>query len=193
MDYAALSSPVTLGVGVTNTTLLITPLADEWAEGEESVTVTIQPQPAYALGANSNATVAIADTPVDAWRWAEFGSEANNPAVAGDQADPDHDGFANLLEYAFRLSPTTANATGGPNAQEAAGYLTLTYRRNKEATDVTWMVEACDNVRAGDWDTTGLVQVSATDEGDYWQITVRDAVPISNAGCRFLRLHVSRP
>ncbi len=46
-------------------------------------------------------------TAVQSWRQANFGN-INNSGDAADNADPDHDGLVNLVEYAFGLNPTQA-------------------------------------------------------------------------------------
>ena len=45
------------------------------------------------------------------WRKNKFGADADNPLIAGPNADPDHDGIANALEYAFNLDPLSAGRT----------------------------------------------------------------------------------
>jgi hypothetical protein len=111
---------------------------------------------------------------------------------SGPQDDPDGDGLKNFMEYALRLDPTVASVAGQPATKEEAGYLTLTYRKNKDATDVTFVVEGRSGLTIGNWDATGITEIASEDKGDHWLITVRDAVPMSEAGSRFLRLRVSR-
>jgi poly(3-hydroxybutyrate) depolymerase len=42
---------------------------------------------------------------LDAWRLATFGASATDPSIAGDMADPDGDGYANVDEYTFGSNP----------------------------------------------------------------------------------------
>lgn len=42
---------------------------------------------------------------LDSWRLARFGASATNPSIAGDQADPDGDGYTNLDEFEFGSNP----------------------------------------------------------------------------------------
>src|SRR5690606_25306501 len=48
-------------------------------------------------------------SPIEAWRAVFFGESSDDPAIAGDQADPDGDGLVNLVEYALGLDPCSAN------------------------------------------------------------------------------------
>jgi hypothetical protein len=47
---------------------------------------------------------------LEAWRAEAFGPEAGNPAVAGDEADPDADGYGNLVEYLLASDPRNPSA-----------------------------------------------------------------------------------
>src|SRR5581483_7919420 len=41
----------------------------------------------------------------DAWRFAYFGASAIDPTIAGEEADPDGDGFSNIEEYRAGSNP----------------------------------------------------------------------------------------
>jgi hypothetical protein len=126
--------------------------------------------------------------PVEAWRQQEFGPQAGNATVAGDQADPDGDGLRNLLEYALASDPMVAGVWSGVTVEH--GYLTLTYTRVKAATDIQYWPEVTGSM-AGPWEAAKTV-VSITDLGATQVIKVRDHVPISDAGQRLIRLRVTR-
>jgi subtilisin family serine protease len=193
VDFTALPASVTLSGGVTSATLLVSPLADSVAEGNETVVLTLSSNAnLYAVGSPGSATVTITDKPLDSWRFAKFGPDANNPTIAGDLADPEGDGIGNLLEYALHLEPLTPDAWGLPAVKEEGGYLTLTYRKSKAATDVTFAVEGRSLLSSGSWDSAGMVELSSQDMGDYWLVKVRDATPVSGANSRFMRLNVMR-
>ncbi|MEW6272489.1 MAG: hypothetical protein AB1689_24695 [Thermodesulfobacteriota bacterium] len=49
-DYAFVSSQIPIPANETSVTVLVTPLADNLAEGDEQVTLTIQPQLDYETG-----------------------------------------------------------------------------------------------------------------------------------------------
>jgi len=116
-----------------------------------------------------------------------------NPAISGDLATPANDGVSNLMKYAMALSPT-ASATGNlPTTARQSGYLTLTYRKSKTASDVTYTVQAADSLTSNAWAPAATV-LSQTDPtpggGSYWLVTVRDNVPFATHPQRFMRLQV---
>jgi hypothetical protein len=119
-------------------------------------------------------------------------------AGASDASDSDGDGIPLLLEYALAGNPLVADSTalwpvGGRAVSGGATYLTLTYRQNKEAMDVTFVPEAAGELANGAWSAAGIVGTAWTGEGQFWLVTVRDSVPVTNAPYRFMRLKVTRP
>jgi len=180
-----------LTAGQTNATLAIVPLPDTLAEGTETVVFSLAASANYLTGTPSNATVTIADMPVDAWRVAQFGADANNPAIAGDLADIDGDGLVNLLEYTLHLDPNAPDAGGVPQPGTSGGFLTLTYQRCKPPTDVTYIIEAADTP-AGPWTPVTNEEV-LTDDGTWQTVKAIDDLPVSGTAKRFIRLRVTRP
>ena len=92
---------------------------------------------ALTVGANTITTVVTAadgvstktytvtvtrQTIVESWRQQYFGTTANS-GTAADSADPDGDGYSNLLEFAFGTDPTS-NASGPGSITYAAGVIT---------------------------------------------------------------------
>ncbi len=122
-----------------------------------------------------------------AWQLARFGTDADDPAIAGDAANPDHDGLANLLEYALGTdpnkpnpSPVTWEITGEPPA------LVITIPRDPAATDVTLEVEATDTLAdPSSWSTDGVEILTNTPD----LLIVRDAQPGPR---RFFRIRATR-
>lgn len=130
-------------------------------------------------------------TAYESWKATAFANQADrdNPAVSGPNASPAGDGITNLMKYALALNPLMYGTSDLPEPAVQAGYLTLTYRKNKQAKDVTYTVEACDSLD-GNWSVTSTV-VTQVDIGGYWEVTVRDTVPIAGSPRRFMRLKVS--
>ncbi len=124
-------------------------------------------------------------TPLDAWRFAAFGTDLNT-GTAADTADFDFDGVANLMEYALGTTPTNAASATAPIAVILNQRLQLTFLRARP--DVTYIVEASSNLSPGSWTTL------ATNPGSVGQsVTVIDTVEIPTAypPHRFLRLRVT--
>jgi dienelactone hydrolase len=59
-------------------------------------------------------TLAVTDAPpvvtLNEWRLANFGASAIDPSVAGDDADPDGDGYTNLEEFTFGSNPLDSSS-----------------------------------------------------------------------------------
>ncbi len=62
-----------------------------------------------AGAASATLTISVTTDPppvsLDSWRLATFGASASDPSIAGDAADPDGDGYANLDEFEFGSNP----------------------------------------------------------------------------------------
>ena len=57
-------------------------------------------------GGQDSADVVIYRNAMASWRGVHFGGNATNPSVAGDDADPNHNGVPNIIEYALGGDPT---------------------------------------------------------------------------------------
>jgi alpha-tubulin suppressor-like RCC1 family protein len=117
--------------------------------------------------------------------------ELADSAISGEQASPAGDGITNLMKYALALDPKVCGTGGMPIAADRDGYLTLTYRKNKLATDLTYTVQVGAELSATEWSEATTV-VSQTDEGNYWLVTVRDNVTQTGHPTRFMRLRVQK-
>ncbi len=134
------------------------------------------------------------------WQLAQFGLNAGQPETLRN-ADPDGDGAANLLEYAFNLNPLRPATTDLPAFHAEAAQMTLTFFRNLAATDLTLRAEATSNLTTPAWDaiatwTNGsgwlpLPGVTVTDIAG--AVTVTDSAAASPAPQRFYRVKVVAP
>lgn len=150
-------------------------------------------------------------TPVEAWRWAWFGT-ATNGGAAEDGADPDGDGAANLMEYALGTEPTNRASMGrllGALGTTGGGTrLQVVFARMTNATDLAYAVQAAgtlvlpcawSNIAcwtggpawSGAAADLGLVSETASATGR--QVTVTDPAPAAGSAARYLRLGVWRP
>ena len=80
------------------------------------------------------------------WQAAHFTTaELADPAISGPNADPDGDGRANLIEYAFGLDPLVADQDASTSAIGPNG-LTLTYPEVVGATDLLYHLEQSPDI-----------------------------------------------
>lgn len=129
-----------------------------------------------AFGGSCTQTATVCTTAIEKWRVTNFGVDAGNPAIAGDNADPNGNGIPNLVEYALggdpvhNTSPGAGLVLGGgglilnggliinPAARSilpVAGKsltntLQLSFTRYPSTGDVTLTVQAADTP-AGPW------------------------------------------
>ena len=169
--------------------------------GEKTAIATLSPRdgsPAIAVGAGSS-TAHLFATPLPAWRFNAFG----DPTDSGDGADaanPAGDGLVNLLKYALNGNPAAADAAAiSPSATVQSGKLQFVFRCDGTRTDLTYIVQASDDLAA--WtdiarsiggamavpsDSSGAI---VSDSGSGLRtVTVMDIPQSAMGGPRFLRL-----
>ena len=141
----------------------------------------------------STYSVVVDNTPYGIWKKSVFNSPSawSDPSVSGDSATPGHDGISNMMKYAMGLAPMTSGTARLPTVSLQNGYLTLSYRKNKTATDVTYVVQVLDDLSGNSWVPATTV-VSQIDQGDHWQVTMRDTVPYAGQPRHFMRLQVTK-
>jgi hypothetical protein len=133
----------------------------------------------------------ITPTPMQTWQSTNFSTNANNPLIAGDLADPAHDGISNLLERAMAMNPNASDPV--PISMSKSGAtLDFIYTKNKSATELAYTVEWSDTL-ANDWSLSGVSPPTIlSDNGVTQQIKV--TVPAgSGVARRFVHLKVTRP
>ena len=106
VDYEAIPNPLIIPAGESSTSFYVQPIPDDLVEGPESVTVAANATTAYRVHRDSRqATVIIKDEQMEQWRRAKFGLQADNPLIAGDDADPDGDQQSNGSEFMAGTEP----------------------------------------------------------------------------------------
>ena len=192
-DFAPLVTSVVIPIGSASATVSATPFADTIAEGSETIALNLTPNSTYTLGAPAVAAMTLADLPLDAWRFQQFGAEANNPLFADLTANPDGDALNNLLEFAFGTSPMVGNASPVISDTVTIGpdrFLRLTVPKNPAAAGVLYEVQANGDLALPlSWSASGLI----IELNDITTLRVRDNSPIDSSGQRFLRVFVNQP
>lgn len=159
-------------------------------------------------GASATATFTLTIRPAYAsWRGGRFTPEEIWSGAANPSEDFDRDGLQNLLEYAFGGDPKSSDAMlVAPVPDAVGGKLRIAFPCDAGCTDITYIVQASETLGANSWTDIaksegGAVTLpvgslsSVSDdpgEGRRW-VTVTDAVPLSAAGRRFLRVKVTAP
>jgi autotransporter-associated beta strand protein len=149
----------------------------------------------------------ITPTPWQTWQLANFPTDVNNPAIAGDFADVEKDGVVNRLEYAFGEDPKIAVDTPLTQMSVIGGRLAITFTRVVANTDLTITVQGADSA-AGPWTNVaastgaaattplvGGVTVTETGAGATRSVEVRDLYLATDPlhPQRFLRVQVMWP
>jgi Glycosyl hydrolase family 53 len=138
-----------------------------------------------------------------AWQATAFSAlELADPAVSGDEADPDRDGLKNVLEFAFGTNPRSADLSASVAALpapvvksvEGGRYLTISFRRPVPAVGLAYTVLTADSP-AGPWMADAVQTGVAVANGDGTETVVfRDSLPSDEPGRvrRFMKVEVTR-
>ena len=157
-----------------------------------------------ATGLQTTAVLTIVKAPIKAWKFAQFGTNANNTAIAGDTVDPDHDGVVNLLEYAYGTNPNGTNSN--PFTGTLAGnQFQLHFTRNIAASDLTYNIQTSTTLTnwsnlltytASTWITniTGAAVTESSTNGvpPNQSVNVTATIPTAGKTNQFFRLGVNR-
>ncbi|GEP40958.1 hypothetical protein BGE01nite_02490 [Brevifollis gellanilyticus] len=136
-DYTGFSSSLVIPTGQSSASLPLTVLADDIAEGTETVQINIASDANYSLGATAIASASIADNPAQDWSLANI----SNPDKRSPSADADGDGLSNLLEYFMGTPPEDGNNGGGMSVTTTGSSAVFTFKRALNREDVTGEVE----------------------------------------------------
>jgi hypothetical protein len=189
-DYTSVSGQLSWSDGETTTKTfnLVTNL-DQLVEGTETVNLMLtSPTNGATLGSPSFVILNIADSPMDVWRGAQFGAQANVPSIAGDLATPAGDGVTNLMKYALGLSPLLPAAPSSyMTVTMENGYLTLSINRAALPPDVTVSAQVCGSLTDAWQSNVTILSNTAT------LFKARDNVLSSTVTARFIRAVVTRP
>lgn len=179
-DFAVTSAPAASVAGGGSTTFQVT--FDPGASGLRAATVSFASNDAD----ESPFTFAIQGmgvaTPL-AWRQTHFGANAGS-STAADTHDADNDGLANLVEYAFGLSPVSGASTQLPQPahNSASNTFTLSFTEPAGVSGVTYEAMYSFSLLPGSWQP-----VADTGSGTTHVFTV----PTSGQRKAFIQLSVT--
>jgi Domain of unknown function (DUF4394)/Calx-beta domain/Right handed beta helix region len=153
------------------------------------------------LRGSENVRDIVVAPPRDNWKQTRYGTNVGNALIAADLADPDHNGFSNLMEYALGMPAIGNGKVPAPLTGFTGNYLTLSFTRPTSASDIIYTVQVSDDMvnwqdgstysATGDIpDTTYTTQVLRTISNGIETINVRDNVSSSTTAKRFMRLKV---
>jgi hypothetical protein len=210
VNYTAASGALNWTNGESGANAFTVPVFnDGLAEPNPTINLALSnPTNGAALGGQSTAVLTIIKSPTSVWKLAYFGADANNPAIAGDLADPAQDGIVNLLAYAYAFDPLIAN-TNPFTASLAGNQFQIHFPRNTSASDITYVLQTSSTLftwndlmtftAATGWVTNlpgATVMESPTNgvpPGQYVNVTVTSSTNLTaNATNQFLRLDVHR-
>jgi hypothetical protein len=104
--------------------------ADGWAFAAWSGAATGDSPTTSVLMDQSKTITARFLLPREAWRARHFTpAELDDPAISGDDADPDHNGLTNIQEYLHGSDPRDSQSRGVLRTSMAGGHLSMVFTR----------------------------------------------------------------
>ena len=130
--------------------------------------------------------------PYQTWQSATFTTQAANPVIADGQADPDHDGLSNILEYAFHTNALTADLAP---LTSNSGPLSVIYHRRLDPADITFHHEtSSDLVHWSESPADGSVASPVLDPNGLTETIVWTAAAAPPSVTKvFFRIRVTQP
>jgi rhamnogalacturonan endolyase len=148
---------------------------------------------AFSTSGTSARSAQVSAEPVQTfaqWQSSIFPGQ-NDPAIIGPSADPDGDGYSNLLEYFLATNP--ASGSDSTNAVtttlDGSGNFVLTFRMSKNLSGVSYSIQQSSDLVT--WKATDQKAVVISDQGSYY--LMKATVPSSGQPKLFLRLSVTSP
>jgi hypothetical protein len=201
-DYTAVSGKLTFNPQETMKVIQIPIRQDALTEGNETFFVELTTPEGGALGEKKKVTVTILDETqapgetLSKWVQTTFTpQEQANPAISGDLADPDKDGYPNVIEYALGLDPKAENKGQliQPGFVEVEGKpaFEIQFTRPKGRSDIDYIFEAVGSL--GSQNCTDCIQITSTDNGDGTErVRVRLKGSLDAAKLAFLEFKIGK-
>ena len=139
-------------------------------------------------GTSANSTV-VSAKPVQTFaQWIAAAFPGGSASVLAAGADPDQDGYSNLLEYFLGTQPGTANGVSAITCTpDGAGHLIFNFRMAKNLTGVSYTIQQSTDLIT--WANTGIAASILSDQGTYYQMQA--LVTLNANPSLYLRLSVT--
>lgn len=138
------------------------------------------------------------------WRANRFeADDVMDETIAGEMADPDQDGWVNLLEYAFGGDPRQNGLRRGTSQISAAPVLQtvvhtgknhagISFFRQRDAAlaELEYAVEWQSGLSSNNWTTGGQLHQTEILDTKWERVTYRDSQPLATTP-RFVRIRVT--
>jgi len=142
------------------------------------------------VGAGTPITLKFLISPLTYLEWL---ASYNLSALNVDQ-DSDGDGVKNLMEYFMGLDPITPDGASlvAFHANPNEDFVSFTYRKSKQISGVSGVVEWSNDLSANNWSSVGVTESPPVDHGSYEERTATVPKPQGETR-KFLVLRVSQP
>ncbi len=187
ITFSKASGPSWLSVAA-NGAVTGTPLESD--TGDVTVTIRATDNGSPAATRDQTYTLTVRAT-FAGWQNIHFTLPAEN-AIAAAGADPDGDGFSNLIEYALRMNPRVpAPYDGETRSFDVSDRFVITWRVRDDAPGLSVTGEFSSLLPFTSFTSvTGLLTDPNTSDG-FKTATLTDTVTRTSAGTRFVRFKVS--
>ena len=178
---------IALGGTASFRSVLLTPAANQ--SGLAVIKLICNNGQPTANTATNSFLVTVTTTTAGAWRQ-QFFSTTANAGSAADNADPDGDGIANVMERFLGLNPLVADPSSAvPAAAMLGTNLTMSYTHSLLATDLFFQVQWSPNLLG--WLTNNVTDISVITNGS--NEVRQGSVPANTANPLFMRVQVTAP
>ncbi len=136
VDVKPVGSEITFPPGETEVILRLEALGNDQLDEARAAVLVLDADAGLSRG--TFAEVRLLDPPADQWRKRMFPRHWHRERIAGFEADPDGDGYTNLLEYALDGDPLSPDSLAPRWRKGEDGKERLRYRRRRDGTDLEW-------------------------------------------------------
>ncbi len=170
-DFVTFSSTIIFTDGQSEAIIDVQAIGDGLEEPLEDLAVTVTTSSTYNVAAPTFATILFIDSPFMGWQIGTFDAgEYDDENVSGADADPDHDGVVNFVEYAFNRNPHEPDAERFvqeelvPLLGSGESILVVTYHRRIVRSGFQYVLSASGDLSEWDDDPINFEELEVVDD-----------------------------